>query len=362
MHDIVNLKIKLMSKGMKTSLAARQELVRQSKNQLTIEDYATTSGIIIILPDDVYVNVPVNDLFCRSADILLDFADGEFQLKYSGESIKVQPVPVAELYFKRNKRNIRFREYAVTHTDRLRISPIQGCSFNCKFCDLNSTKRYQFYEIDDILESVYEAKNDLVVPAKHVMISGGTPFESHFSRIDQIYNEVAEKADIPVDVMLSPIREIDYIEKLYSWGVNALSINMEMWNDELAKKIMPQKYAIGKDYYLKFIKKGIDIFGEGKVQSLLLVGLEPMEDTLIGIKELSEIGCVPVLSPYRPPSYSKYIGLLPQKPPNFDELRKCYLESLKIVKDNNMKLGPKCIPCHHNTLTFPDGSNFYKHY
>lgn len=360
MYDIVSLKIQLMSKGMKVTLTARHELMRQSKNQLTVEDFATTSGITIILPGKVYVNVPVNDLFCRSTDTMLDYKSGEFCLSYRGESIKVHPLPIAELYFKRNRRNIRFSEYTAIHTDRLRISPIQGCSFNCKFCDLNSTKRYQFYEIEDILESIEVAKNDRAIPAKHILISGGTPFESHFSRIDLVYKEVAEKAGIPVDVMMSPVREIDYLEKLYSWGVNALSINMEMWNDELAEDMIPEKCAIGKEKYLEFIRKGIDVFGEGKVQSLLLVGLEPVEDTLEGVKELSEIGCMPVLSPYRPPTSSKYIGHMPQKPPSFDELLECYQKSMKIVSDNNMKLGPKCIPCQHNTLTLPDGSDFYK--
>ncbi len=29
-----------------------------------------------------------------------------------------------------------YNSYAFTHADRVRISPIEGCSMTCKFCDL----------------------------------------------------------------------------------------------------------------------------------------------------------------------------------------------------------------------------------
>jgi len=129
-----------------------------------------------------------------------------------------------------------------------------------------------------------------------------------------------------------------------------------LYNEKIAKQIVPDKYAITRSYYLKFIETAVDIFGNGKVQSLLLVGLEPIEDTLKGVKELARIGCIPVLSPFCPGGQTP----LENHPrPTAETLISIYEESDAICRVNGIKLGPRCKPCQHNTLTFPDSSNFY---
>jgi hypothetical protein len=45
--------------------------------------------------------------------------------------------------------------------------------------------------------------------------------------------------------------------------------------------------------------------------------------------------------------------------PSADLLERIYLTSLEIISRYPVKLGPRCIPCQHNTLTFPDGSSDY---
>jgi hypothetical protein len=48
-------------------------------------------------------------------------------------------------------------------------------------------------------------------------------------------------------------------------------------------------------------------------------------------------------------------------PATIEEMRRVYGESLEACAQSGtgVKLGPRCIPCMHNTLTFPDGTDFY---
>ncbi len=68
---------------------------------------------------------------------------------------------------------------------------------------------------------------------------------------------------------------------------------------------MRSKAKASRELYLDFIAGASEEFGLGKVRSLMLVGLEPVEDTLRGVEELAKRGCDPILSPFRPrPDYS----------------------------------------------------------
>jgi len=51
---------------------------------------------------------------------------------------------------------------------------------------------------------------------------------------------------------------------------------------------MHSKWKASRERYLDFIQEAVLIFGEGNVRSLLMVGIEPLEDTLRGIEALAK--------------------------------------------------------------------------
>jgi hypothetical protein len=355
MKKLELLKIELMSRGMTVTTLAHKKLTEHGA-PLSLKEYPTTSGIGLNLGDDIYVNAPFFERFCKETNIALDYDGRGFFLISHNEKYDVKPIPIPNYYDKKNKKGLLYSSMAMTHTDRVRISPIQGCSFSCKFCDMSFTREYYKHNISDLIESIKIALEDDILPAKHVLISGGTPLPKDHSYIDQVYQQVAETFVVPVDVMMAPFRDLQYLERLYSWGINALSVNMELYDKDVARKYMPQKSEIGRDNYVRFIKKAVEVFGYGKVQSLLLIGLESEEHTLKGVETLASLGCLPVLSPFRPSPNTPLGDLLP---PNAAEMIEIYQKSLEIANEYGVKLGPRCIPCHHNTLTFPDRSGFY---
>lgn len=358
MKDVELLKIELLSKGMRISASAEKEFTQNGKRPLTLAEYATTSGIPLKLEKDIWVNAPFLESFCRKSDILFDFSEGKYFVVWENKRYFAEPTPVPDYFSRKNKKGVPYINIGVTHTDRIRISPIQGCHFSCKFCDFNLVP-YKKWALQDLIEVIEVATGDEALPAKHGIISGGTPRPEDRNYLMKVMKEVPKAVDIPMDAFIAPWAGLDCIEKLYSFGIDELSVNMELWNEKIAKSIMPQKARIGRDYYLKFIEKAVDVFGKGRVRSILLVGLEPMKDLFEGVENLSRIGCSPVLSPFRP---SPKTPLAKLSPPSIKQMIEAYEGSRKIAEKYKVKLGPRCIPDHHNTLTFPDGSDYYFYY
>ena len=357
LNSIQLLKLTLMTEGLTVTPRARAAL---SSRPLTLADYATTSGITLVLGDDVWVNAPLvdhNPNFVSAPTAELDVEDDGFAIRSNGDLFFVKPVPVPDYHDERNSSEEPYTSYAITHADRVRISPIQGCGMVCTFCDLPYQMRYRRMRIDGLVDSVARALQDETLPARHVLISGGTPKEDDYDFLKTVYQEVAAGfPGISVDVMMVPAPGLLDLPQLRRIGIHGLSINLEIYSLEIARKMMRPKYDLGRDFYFDFIAEAVAEFGPGKVRSLLLVGLEPLEETLAGVEALAERGCDPVLSPFRPDPHTPLRNM---KPPAIELLIEAYERSLEIVERHGVKLGPRCIPCQHNTLTFPDESGEY---
>ena len=96
--------------------------------------------------------------------------------------------------------------YVYTHGDRVRLAPIQGCGMVCKFCNIPYEDRYNVKPIDAMIEALHTALEDPVQPARHVLISGGTPKQADVQFLRETYRRVLnEFPDTPVDIMMVPV-------------------------------------------------------------------------------------------------------------------------------------------------------------
>ena len=121
---------------------------------------------------------------------------------------------------------------------------------------------------------------------------------------------------------------------------------------------MRHKYNQGLDFYLGFIEHAAEVLGPGRVRSMLMVGLEPMEMTLDGVAAIAERGGVPVLSPFRPDPATP---LRDRKPAGAAELEQTYLRAVDVAASHGAVLGPDCPPCTHNTLSFVTPGSPYRY-
>jgi hypothetical protein len=350
------IKFRLLAEGLTVSAEAQLYIDRGNGNRpVSSADYASTSGIILRLEDDVWVNAPIalyNPNFVENPPFRLKLDERGLFVEGTGLTCRAWMWLAPAYHREKNRWGEDYNSYAFTHADRVRVSPIEGCAITCTFCDLPYEFRYRRKRVDGIVDAVRQACTDPIQPAHHILISGGTPRKEDYRFLSEVYQEVLGNfKDVPVDIMMVPMENLLDVEQLRQLGVNELSINLEIWDQRIARQVMPRKHAQGRDYYLESIERSAEILGPNRVRSMLIVGLEPMEATLQGVMALAERGAVPVLSPFRPDPLTP---LRNHKPPTAAFLEELYLRAQDVLSKWNLRLGPSCSPCTHNTLTLAE--------
>lgn len=353
--DAQKLKFALLHNGLaidRSALTALREI--DGERGLTPHDYASTSGVILRLDDDVWVNAPIetyNDNFVLRSPYRLSYQEG-FHVRGEGLESRAAfwPQPA---YHSAEINGRPLNDFVVTHGDRVRLSPIRGCAMTCTFCNVpfdDPLDVYALKPIEKMLSGIRTAVGDPIQPAHHLLISGGTPKPKDVPWLQALYYRILdEMAGLPVDIMMVPMPGLFDLGRLSELGVNELSINIELFNRDKAREWARAKFNQGLDLYLQFIEDSSHHLGVGRVRSMLMVGLEPVADTLAGVRAIAERGGTPVLSPFRPDPATPLRDL---KPPTVESMMTVYLESLEIADEFGVTVGPDCPPCTHNTINF----------
>jgi hypothetical protein len=359
------LKFFLLAQGVAIEPAAAVALEKLNQGRsLSPHDYASTSGVILELEDDVWVNAPIeeyNPNFVTMTPFRLGYDDGFFvHGQKLSSAARFWPQPE---YHGGIGPSGPWNNFVVTHGDRGRLSPVRSCSMTCTFCNIpydDPLTTYDLKPVDAMLRAARMALEDPLQPARHLLISGGTPKPKDIAWMRELYAAVLEAfPTTPIDIMMVPLPGLFDLRELAKLGLHEFSVNIELFNREFSRQYMPNKFHQGLDFYLRFIEEASQELGRGRARSMLLVGLEPIEDTLAGVRAIAERGGTPVLSPFRPDPATP---LHATAPPDAELLRRTYLAAAEIADAYDLALGPDCPPCTHNTLGFAtrvDGSLAY---
>ncbi len=343
-------KLELLADGVRLSVGAVARLTATG-HPLSVFEYPTTGGITICLPKVGYVNAPFHGPYAERARWTLDANpdSGAFTLIKGDESIPVRPLPLPCYLGMLDSKGRRVDEVAMSHADRVRLSPLAGCAFRCTFCDFHQ-KDYFFHE--RVVEALAIATGDTSLPPRHVLVSGGTPNARQSEMLVDLVADLVGMTVLPVDFMYTPRHDtVDWVDRLIDGGIHGLSINLELFGISALKHHAPQKAAIGRDTFSAHIERAVERFGKpGRVRSLLIVGLEPLQDTIDGVRWLCERGCQPALSPFRPAAGTP---LETVAPPSLDLLTAAWEETREIAAYHGIAPAPTCVPCQNNCIAFP---------
>lgn len=350
------LKFELLADGLEISARAAMRLdALRSDRPLSPADFASTSGVILNLEDDVWVNAPIrqfNPNFVDRPGNVLDVEHEVFVVRGADELESFASVWLPPGYHGQVEIGGRsVNDFVFSHGDRVRLSPIRGCAMKCKFCNVPyDDPHVETKPMPALVAAIRTALADPLQPAQHVLISGGTPRKVDVPYLSSVYETVlSEFPEIDVDIMMVPVEGLFDLPLLKSLGLHELSINIELSNREAAKQLMPQKARQGIDRYLRFISEATEVLGSGRVRSMVMVGLESVDDTIAGVSAIIDAGGVPVLSPFRPDPSTP---LRDWRPLSASELRATYEAALSVAHAGGTRLGPDCVVCTHNTLTF----------
>ena len=341
------IKANLFEYGIKISPEAKKILDSQS-NIWLMDDYITCSGVTLHFGNQ-YATVGVEP---NSIYELIE-KNQKLYIKKDNEENLIETTVITPPDYMKDEIVIEGKKitvYTNTYTDRVRLQLISGCVNKCKFCNATEFK-YEFNSITGLEEALKIALSQSDV--RHILISSGSVKIEDLEKITEMYDYFGKKySKYDIDIMMTPRGFTSYTDSsqyeqylihLKNSCISGLSINMELNSVENLKKYCPEKAQIGQENYLKFIELAVKIFGKDKVRSLLIVGLEPLEETLKGVEKLAKIGCNPVLSPLFPYGEANF-------PPNAQLFISAKEKSEEICKKYNIEMGPLCRPCSHNVL------------
>jgi len=158
--------------------------------------------------------------------------------------------------------------------------------------------------------------------------------------------EIRKVSKLPIFIEIGPLNE-EKMENLYSAGTDTISFNLEVYDKKIREKVIPGKaHKNPLDIYLSSMRIAKEIFGENQVNSWILIGLEPPEKTVEGIRKIAEAGAIPLPKPFRPLYGANYEK---KKPPKAEDAVFIYGEWLNIIKEyglNPLKSKAGCARCN----------------
>lgn len=346
---IEDLKIAVLSTGVQIDHGSLDRL--GGADALTTHEYATTGGIPMRVGNE-YLNAPFDEWYCAEAEVEFATTGIGHVLRYRGVDVAIDHIyPLPGYVGEVDDRGMRFDDVAYSHLDRVRLSPINGCAYDCAFCDLPG--RIELRPVDQLLRAARRAIADSNLPPRHLLISGGSPGPRQWQEFaDTVHTLVAELGPtLPVDVMMSSGPETAaFVDRLVDAGVHGFALNIEIASEAAASLHIRGKHRRARPHLDETIAAAVARLGRtGRVRSLILPGLEPVEETLAGVDHLAALGADPVLSPFRP---ARDTALHRAQTVTSETLRLVLDGSREIVAHHGVRLGPRCGPCQHNTLTF----------
>ncbi|MDB4223372.1 hypothetical protein N9850_06340 [Granulosicoccus sp.] len=362
------IKFGLLAEGARISQSAKEALFG-SKQPIRTRS-GVSGGLDIALDGYIDVNVPVTEAFTFSSTFRLDFSGDVFLVTRHGKEIcEFIPQPTPSYYEgKLTESGEEMRRIGQMCSGDRFCYGMTGptCYFwkkerRCKYCSISNNfdedaARKQKTHFNEVLDA---AISDDRLPAKHVLLGGGTPKGDDMGAImaSEYCRELKEKhPDISVYVMIAAPLENKYIDLLHSSGADELGMNLEFWSDHAWQNYIPGKNEkIGKDRYLRALEYSVNVFGPINTRSILIAGLEDLEHTLEAGIHLVNMGVMPILSPFRPldgtmlenhrgATGAEYVDLWTRLDEKAEPL--------------GIPVGPSCKACQNNTLALPFGSRY----
>jgi hypothetical protein len=196
---------------------------------------------------------------------------------------------------------------------------------DCLFCNINATK--DIYgeaegigwktprQIGETMAAAYQEGT-----ANYFFITGGLIAER---REVEYYLDVAEEIKSHTglqqcNLLASVGAPHDYhvFEQYKEAGFVGIAMNIEVWDKNIWQTICPgkDKECGGWENWVNGLKQAVDVFGRGKVRSMLVAGIEPKEKTLEGIEYLASAGIIACPVPWSPNLGSALEGHRPPIP------------------------------------------------
>ena len=245
------------------------------------------------------VCVSVAELFSGESPYHLSAKDGKFFITFDNESVPIS------LFDDLPKTDTVIDMLARPHSNHvISLWPSLVCCYDrpgkkCKYCSIKPTDEQTIVPAGEVVEGLRALFEK--TQRYSINLGGGTYVnpDNMVQYLIEIIKGVRTFTNTPISVELAPPSNLNLIAELKNAGASSLIMNLEVANPELRREICPGKSSISYEHYYSAYKKGVEIFGRGKISCVLIAGIQPKEDIVAECAKLTDIGVIPTIIPFK---------------------------------------------------------------
>lgn len=337
------LKLDLFCKGIK--IDASCDLYNDGRPILRTRG-GLGSGLELILPKGLYINVPIEEHFVEKTPYILCKRDGSYFIKKDSEVIcKVELPSKPKFYDRKTSSGKPMSRIGVMQGTYLGIYPTRVCEFwrmnprmNCKFCSVGLNVGYtEEYEknVEEVLETVKAAQREERITFVH--FNTGYLYGEELDILKPYIKAVKKETGLLVGVQCPPNSDLSKYGHLKEIGVDHVSFCLEIYDPGRFKEICPGKYKyISQNKYWEAVKYCVEIFGKGRVAGEIIAGLEEPRNTIKAIEDFARVGVVSTVCIFRPCLGTALENL---DPPQTEEMLPVFRRLYEICLENQIPIG-----------------------
>ena len=322
------LKLALYCQGLRLSEPARLAL-RESRGILRTRA-GLGSGLELILPHNLWTNVPVTESFCKASPFELHYDEGGYTVHHPDSTpIPVTPSPRPGWYDRYCQSTGKLmRHIGTLQGTYLGIFPTRVCDFwtaeeseNCRYCsvglNLGADDAPQ-KTVEEVLEVVHAAREESAITYVDFN-TGHHEDESYLDALEPMIAAIKAETGLLVGVQTPPHSDLSRYDRLRDMGVNRVSFCFELYTEQRFKEVCPGKDRYyGLERYLKTIDYCASLKGKNPLEPWVtngevIAGLEPPKATMAAIDRIASAGAIPTVCVFRPLSGTAYAHLDPPK-------------------------------------------------
>jgi len=305
-NELLALKAELLCSGIRIAPNALPAL--RFKNRYVLEKGFMHAAHFVI--DDAIINTCVSEAFCVKSPYYISCDNRGFVLYRSDdeEDEFISAIDVLELpqWCEDNVDGYTIGDYIRPHSPGcIACWPYLICDYysnadQCKFCSMGDYRIRT--RLSDAVVGKMIARALAYNPMYEIALSGGTCTKPDGSLVyfTSVCNKAVEAGATYISVETTPPEDLTRINELCEAGATALIMNLEIADDIRRKEICPGKFSIPKQRYFDAFEHAVKVFGRGNVSSVLIAGLQPKKDIIDMGRNMTEIGVIPTIIPFKP--------------------------------------------------------------
>ena len=312
------------------------------------------SGLEVILPGNLWTNIPVTEPFAAKSPYVLHRENGGYRLRRDGidvASVKLSPRP--DWYDAATSTGKPMTRIGTLQGTYLGIYQAKVCEYwtakpqkvNCKFCSVGLNLGVDDADeksVDEVMQVVRRARDESGITYVDFN-TGHYDGDTYLDILEPYLVRIKKELGLLVGFQTPPHRDLKRYDDLRQMGLNRVSFCFEIFNPDYFKGICPGKHAeYGLDHYLDAIRYCATLGKKGPrdepwvTNGEIIAGLEPVASTIEAIDWITSVGAVPTVCVFRP-----LVGtdLENAEPPNTEEMIPVFSRLYEACMERGLPIG-----------------------